>query len=79
MDLDNIDLGFINADAGRLDDGLRQSQFYVNYIKSKYGARTRARCSKPAKSGLDTAHRVVDARLVAWGKPAFEKGYRLSR
>ena len=56
MDLDNIDLGFIRPRTP--DDwtmAYAQSQLYVNYMKSKYGADSVARLLDAYKSGLDTA------------------------
>jgi tetratricopeptide (TPR) repeat protein len=75
MDLDDIDLGFIRP---RTPDDWSmaycQSQLYVDYMKSKYGADSPAKMLDAYRDGLDTASAVKRACGVE--KTAFEKGYR---
>ena len=75
MDLDDIDLGFIRPRTP-VDWSMAycQSQLYVDYMKSKYGADSVAKMLDAYRDGLDTDEAVKRACGVE--KTAFEKGYR---
>ena len=75
MDLDDIDLGFIRPRTP-LDWSMAycQSQLYVDYMKSKYGADSVAKMLDAYRDGLGTDEAVKKACGVE--KTAFEKGYR---
>jgi tetratricopeptide (TPR) repeat protein len=75
MNLDNIDLGFIRPTTP--DDwqmAYCQSQIYVDYIKSKYGANAVGELLAAYADGMSTADAVTKVCKV--DKAAFEKGYR---
>jgi tetratricopeptide (TPR) repeat protein len=75
MNLDNIDLGFIRP-RNPLDWHMAycQSQLYVEYLKSKYGANAVGEMLAAYRDGLDTASALQ--RVCKVDKAAFEKGYR---
>ncbi len=75
MDLDDIDLGFIRPRTP-LDWSMAycQSQLYVDYMKTKYGADSVAKILDAYRDGLNTDEAVKKACGVE--KTAFEKGYR---
>jgi tetratricopeptide (TPR) repeat protein len=75
MTLDNIDLGFIRP-RSPLDWHMAycQSQLYVEYLKSKYGAQTVGEMLVAFGDGLDAAAALKKVCKVE--KADFEKGYR---
>jgi tetratricopeptide (TPR) repeat protein len=75
MNLDNIELGFIRPrDQDEWNLAYCQSQFYVNYIKEKYGAEAIGAMLAAYRDGLNTTEALRRACKVE--KEAFEKGYR---
>jgi tetratricopeptide (TPR) repeat protein len=75
MDLDNIDLGFIRpADRDEWNLAYCQSQIYVDYIRSKYGANAIGELLAAYAEGLSTAAAI--RKVCKVDKADFEKGYR---
>jgi tetratricopeptide (TPR) repeat protein len=75
MNLDDIDLGFIRPRSPQdWHMAYCQSQLYVEYLKSKYGARTVGELLDAYRDGLDTPEAL--AKVCKADKAAFEKGYR---
>ena len=75
MNLDNIDLGFIRPKSpADWHMAYCQSQLYVEFMKSKYGAHTIGGMLAAYRDGLDTAAAIVKVCKV--DKKVFEEGYR---
>jgi tetratricopeptide (TPR) repeat protein len=75
MNLDDIDLGFIRPRSPQdWHMAYCQSQMYVEYLKSKYGAETVGDMLNAYRDGLDTTAAL--AKVCKVDKADFEKGYR---
>jgi tetratricopeptide (TPR) repeat protein len=75
MNLENIDRGFIRPRSS-LDWHMAycQSQLYVEYMKSKYGAQTVGEALNAYSEGLETQE--VIRKVCKVDEATFEKGYR---